>query len=472
MARGRDGISDYSKKEILSTIFKQTNLGFIPLEKENYSNTNYALLAELIERVSGQPFPDFLKAHIFALLGMSKSEIQLGKFYTSSKIDIATGYYKRDKGDVNFTPEKEKEANHQEEAIYGAGGIKANIHGLIKWMSNYKTGRLKNGNLLIDELLHKDTLSNGELTRYARGLEDGVLKSGYKWVQHTGRGATGTSIMLWLPEFDISIIALFNTDEIWAQSVTNKFLKDIVDSLDNHKQNLTESDNSTIEESTNTTSKKEVPQPSIVPQPEVSLSMSELNKFVGLYPAGAPVGSHVPPSGGVGIDKITLNEGKLQYILYNGYAINLKPISNTVLEMTGVGRPIQLRFINIESERPGIVSVDPMVNNGKPSDEVTYRIPQLETSVAKSFCGKYKSPTVDKAIPIEILFEDGKLYMQWGILKKRSQLYYLDDDILTTWKDGKYGMQCNLIIKRNSKGQITGFTYDGHRAWNLFFNKI
>lgn len=62
--------------------------------------------------------------------------------------------------------------------------------------------------------------------------------------------------------------------------------------------------------------------------------------------------------------------------------------------------------------------------------------------------------------------------MQWGILKKRSQLYYLGDVMLTTWRDGKYGMQCNLIIKRNAKRQITGFTYDGHRVWNLFLKKI
>ena len=138
--------------------------------------------------------------------------------------------------------------------------------------------------------------------------------------------------------------------------------------------------------------------------------------------------------------------------------------------MIGINRPIQLRFINIDSKKPGIIYVDPMENNGTPS-EIKYRVPELSLSEKKVFCGAYKYPNDTKSIPIEILLEEGKLYMQWGILKKRTQLHYLGDDILTSWKGGTFGMQCNLIIKRNAVGEITGFTYDGHRVWNLFFKK-
>ena len=462
LARGRGGESIYKKKEILNIIFNQTTLGFNSLYRDNYSNTNYALLAELVEKISQQPFPEFLKENIFKPLNISSQEIRIGDNYSDQNVDLSTGYLKRRKDELSFIPETE--SKEKAERIYGDGGIRANIFGLTKWMANYKLGKLSNDKLLIKALLVKDTLSNGELSQYARGLVSGTTKSGHKWVKHTGRGLYGTSIMLWIPEFDISIIGLFNTDEIWAQSVTNNFLMDIIDSFEDN--NSTDIDKNEIKNSDN-----EKSDPNIIPQPEILLSDNELKKFIGLYPGGAPVGSHVPPSGGVGVDKIVLDKGKLQYILYNGYAIDLKPISNTILEMTGVGRPIQLIFSDIESERPGIVAADPTVNDGKPSEDIAYRLSKLNSSEAKLFCGKYKSPTITKSIPIEILFEDDKLYMQWGILKKKSQLYYLGDDVLTSWKDGKYAMQCNLVFKRNANGDVTGFTYDGHRVWNLFFKK-
>ncbi len=464
LGRGRDGVSDYSNEDRFSIIYNQTELGFNPLEADNYSNTNYALLADLVERVSKQKFPDYLKEHILEPLNMNRNEIQLGELYTSSKVDIATGYNRRGKGEVNFTPEKVGQINYQEKNIYGESGIKANIYGLVKWMSNYKLGKVDNENLLIDQLLHKDTLSNGKLTRNARGLVSGTTNSGVKWVQHTGRNLGGTSIMLWLPQFDISIICIVNTDEIWSQSITNAFFNDIVYSVEN-KNFLAKLNNSKTEKSKDKDNKKV--EPSITPQPEVSISLDQLKKFVGYYPAGADVGGVIPPSGGVGVNKIILNEGKLQYIVYNGYTIDLKPISTTTLEAIGLNRPIQLRFINIDSKKSKIIIVDP----SKSSEEIRYRVPELSLSEKKVLCGKYKSPNDTKSIPIEILLEEGKLYMQWGILKKRTQLHYLGDDILTSWKSGTYGMQCNLIIKRNSVGEITGFTYDGHRAWNLFFKK-
>ena len=337
LARGREEVSSYSKKEILETIINQTELSFQPAVRENYSNTNFAILAELVERVSNQSFANYVQETIFTPLNMASNEIRFKDNKTAPNLNIAVGYPNRNKDQSDFIPESVS----SQVPIHGAGGISANVYGLVKWMGNYKTGTINNEKLLIDLLLQKDTLSNGELTRYARGLESGITSSGYKWVQHTGR-SNSTSIMLWFPDYDISIIGLMNTQEIWAQSVTNAFYKDVlaVFPSDIVKQ---QSDN-------NVELKKEVNEllPSIVPQPAVDLAIADLKKFIGIYPANAPVGSHKPPSGGVGVDKIILNEDKLQYIVYNGYTIDLKPISINVLEMIGIGRPIQLRFVDLD----------------------------------------------------------------------------------------------------------------------------
>ncbi|RMG22158.1 MAG: class A beta-lactamase-related serine hydrolase [Bacteroidetes bacterium] len=48
----------------------QPALWFTPGSKFNYINTNYALLATVVEEVSGEPFNEFLEKHIFRPLGM------------------------------------------------------------------------------------------------------------------------------------------------------------------------------------------------------------------------------------------------------------------------------------------------------------------------------------------------------------------------------------------------------------------
>lgn len=54
----------------LIEIFKNKPLSSPPGERYGYSNSNYNLLAFIIEKVSGQRFGDFLQANIFAPLGM------------------------------------------------------------------------------------------------------------------------------------------------------------------------------------------------------------------------------------------------------------------------------------------------------------------------------------------------------------------------------------------------------------------
>ncbi len=54
----------------LVEMFKNTPLIMQPGERYNYSNSNYNLLAYIIEKVSGKSYGEFLKANIFEPLGM------------------------------------------------------------------------------------------------------------------------------------------------------------------------------------------------------------------------------------------------------------------------------------------------------------------------------------------------------------------------------------------------------------------
>lgn len=54
---------------------EQLPLLFAPGTRWEYSNTAYAILASIIEKVSGQSFHDFMAQHIFKPLGMTHSRI-------------------------------------------------------------------------------------------------------------------------------------------------------------------------------------------------------------------------------------------------------------------------------------------------------------------------------------------------------------------------------------------------------------
>jgi CubicO group peptidase (beta-lactamase class C family) len=56
-------------------IFGQRELNFAPGTAFGYSNSNYTLLALVVERVSGKSFADFLAERVFRPLGMDHSYV-------------------------------------------------------------------------------------------------------------------------------------------------------------------------------------------------------------------------------------------------------------------------------------------------------------------------------------------------------------------------------------------------------------
>ena len=58
---------------MLELLKQQKTTKFPPGTKWDYSNSGYAVLAMVVEKVSGQPFGDFLHDRIFAPLEMKQT---------------------------------------------------------------------------------------------------------------------------------------------------------------------------------------------------------------------------------------------------------------------------------------------------------------------------------------------------------------------------------------------------------------
>lgn len=66
------GADDISHEELLKRIGQQKRLAN-PGEKWKYSDSNYSILAYIVEKVSGQPLEEYIKQHIFDAIGMKHS---------------------------------------------------------------------------------------------------------------------------------------------------------------------------------------------------------------------------------------------------------------------------------------------------------------------------------------------------------------------------------------------------------------
>jgi CubicO group peptidase (beta-lactamase class C family) len=110
--------------DVLNILSKEKKTYFNAGAEFRYSNSAYALLALIIERASGQSFPDFMKERIFKPLNMKKSMV----YTASSKIANRSYGFARDKNG-NIYPNDQSLTS----AIQGDGGVYTSLNEYKKW---------------------------------------------------------------------------------------------------------------------------------------------------------------------------------------------------------------------------------------------------------------------------------------------------------------------------------------------------
>jgi CubicO group peptidase (beta-lactamase class C family) len=149
------------------------NQEFIPQSQWSYSNTGYILLAEIVERVSGQRFEDFMHDEIFAPLGMTNSDVW--NLLSDTQSERLPNRTQGTIGTQAATP------SHLD-GIAGDGAVFASITDFLKW------DRALTDNTLVSEQSKQlaftpATLSDGSQTNYGYGW---FLGSNKEYVSHSG----------------------------------------------------------------------------------------------------------------------------------------------------------------------------------------------------------------------------------------------------------------------------------------------
>jgi len=178
---------------------------FPPGSEYRYSNSAYAVLAVLVENLSGMEYTDFLEQRIFAPLGMSNTVA-----YRRGENEVphrALGY-KVSKTTIESADQSAWSA------VLGDGGIYSSVEDLFKWDQ-----ALYDGGLLSHEL-RAASLTPG-LEDYGFGFRIDEYR-GHRRYHHSGSTSGFRNFMQQFPDDRLSIIVLTNRAEPDVQPLAEK----------------------------------------------------------------------------------------------------------------------------------------------------------------------------------------------------------------------------------------------------------
>ncbi len=201
------GLKPFNEKEINSNVdvldflTRQDGVLFEPGTVSKYSNSEYAMLANIIEMKSGMSYSDYLKKNIF-------KKLQMNNTYFAHELNesnnLAIGHFINDKN--IYDPEL---MLHN---LYGEQGIFTNAQDYAKWDKALYTNKL----LRCDCLKEIFTIIplNSEKNNHYYGSGWVLMKRNntrYYW--HGGMGMGYTNLVLHLPDTKTTILLLTNRNK-------------------------------------------------------------------------------------------------------------------------------------------------------------------------------------------------------------------------------------------------------------------
>ena len=197
---GRHEADYFNNATILKLIACLDTVECPTLTEHRYSNSNYILLAALVERLSGMPLAQYARVHLFEPAGMHRLCFDADRFaviaqrVTSYEADAARPFgYKQHLGNANTV---------------GDGGVYGSVAELLLWERQWHRQWAERDSLL-QAMLAPSPFLDGTVPDYRFGLEM-VHRHGHEAVFHSGCLWGFNSLILRLPHSRMSIIHLAN----------------------------------------------------------------------------------------------------------------------------------------------------------------------------------------------------------------------------------------------------------------------
>lgn len=169
-----------------------------PDRKFHYNNSNYMVLAAIIEKVSGQKYSQFMKENIFIPLGMKQTAVYSKAEYDKIPVDVV-GH------DRNW---RRSVAQNFLDGPVGDKGIYSTIHDLYLFDRAMRKGQLLEGSTMDSIYAPRNEMQKGHFN-YGYGWRT-FVEGKHKVVYHTGWWHGFRHIYLRQLDKDVTIILLTN----------------------------------------------------------------------------------------------------------------------------------------------------------------------------------------------------------------------------------------------------------------------
>lgn len=167
---------------------------FLPGEGWGYSNTGYAVLAEVVAAASGEPYGDYVDRHIFGPAGMIHSTLHADAVDPEQRAYghafIGGDYVRRDQGASS--------------AVMGDGSVHTSARDWFDWHRAWLSGAL------LGEELQRETMTAQAGTDGIYGFGWFPVGGDHPYVRHGGGTAGFMAFTARLPEEEITVAIFAN----------------------------------------------------------------------------------------------------------------------------------------------------------------------------------------------------------------------------------------------------------------------
>lgn len=410
---------NHTNAEILKLLSMQQSLIFKPGEKFLYSNTNYFLLGQIVEKVTGMSLAEYQKELIFEPLAMNNTLVY------SETDQIVTN---RALPYTRSGKESYKLHDHLQTQT-GATGIYSTIEDMKKWDDEFYNRKIFDDEFW-NYMTQRGILWSGDTIKYASGLEVENYR-GVPTVHHAGGLVGYGSHMVRFPNQHLTIIAISN----FAQSRPYDKVYEIADLLlkDEFQDNTTTNEQPEIYEIKN-------------------ISPKNVRKFVGSY--------WVEEAGRF-FEFVAKND-TLCIAFNKDNPTPLEYVGNEVFIKTNrLNARIEFDISNLDSVTFYWTSYDPNRPFMNANGEKLLKI-DLTSELIEEYQGKYYCAELDV---IYEFIKVGNGIELWSNGRKSSWLEFIT-------KDRFVENRVNYQFIRNSDNSIKGFNITTPSKYTLKFEKI
>ncbi|MYC16082.1 MAG: beta-lactamase family protein [Gemmatimonadetes bacterium] len=189
-----------SFKHILKMVRRQKELNFEPGATFLYSNTGYNLLAEIVEKITGDSFREWTDANIFKPLAMTSTH-----FHDDHEMIVKNRAYSY----LSVKDGEFKNAVNNLTAL-GSSSLYSTVEDLSKWILNFDDAQI-GGQAVVEQMHQRGVLNNGKQISYAFGLDIGEYRA-LKTAGHGGSWRGFRSHLIRFPDQKFGIVILCNLE--------------------------------------------------------------------------------------------------------------------------------------------------------------------------------------------------------------------------------------------------------------------